>query len=129
MGAWLPEPMVVFSGVRDDVASVACRERGDPLQQMLLRDSISVAYLIMLEELSPAERAIFLLREIFAYDFDDIAEMVNKKLDNCRQILSRAKKKLDSYNKSSLYSSLSMQDHNTDGSKGYNSSVNQAILA
>lgn len=105
-GAWLPEPMVRFGEERAAHHAAADHEGDDPLQRLLLQDSLSVAYLIMLEQLSPIERAIFLLREVFAYSFEEAAHIVDKKPDNCRQILSRAKKKLASYEHSSIYPSM-----------------------
>ena len=56
-----------------------------------LADSLAVAFLMMLEELSPAERAVFLLREAFDYDHDEIAGIVGKAEANCRKMFSRAK--------------------------------------
>jgi len=60
----------------------------------VMRESLSVAFLTMLERLQPVERAVFLLREVFDYDYPDIAEFVGRKQAACRQIFSRAKKRL-----------------------------------
>jgi RNA polymerase sigma-70 factor (ECF subfamily) len=73
-GEWLPEPLV------DDEA--VCHAE--------TADSLSLAFLHMLEKLSPVERAVFLLREVFDYPYDGVAEIVGKSPENCRQILSRA---------------------------------------
>jgi RNA polymerase sigma-70 factor, ECF subfamily len=73
-GEWLPEPLV------DDEAA----------RHAETADSLSLAFLHLLEKLSPVERAVFLLREVFDYPYDDVAEIVGKSPDNCRQILSRA---------------------------------------
>lgn len=59
-----------------------------------LADSLSVALLVVLKALSPLERAVFLLREIFDCDYDEIATIVGKKEDNCRQILRRARERV-----------------------------------
>ena len=59
-----------------------------------MRESLSVAFLVMLERLQPVERAVFLLREVFDYDYPDIAEFVGRKPAACRQIFSRAKRRL-----------------------------------
>jgi len=56
-----------------------------------------MAFLVLLEELSPIERAVFLLRDVFDYDYDDIAQIVDKSEANCRQILVRAKKHIGSH--------------------------------
>jgi RNA polymerase sigma-70 factor, ECF subfamily len=73
-GEWLPEPLVEDEAVRH--AETA--------------DSLSLAFLHLLEKLSPVERAVFLLREVFDYSYDEVAQIVGKSPDNCRQILSRA---------------------------------------
>jgi RNA polymerase sigma-70 factor (ECF subfamily) len=73
-GEWLPEPLVEDEAVRH--AETA--------------DSLSLAFLHLLEKLSPVERAVFLLREVFDYPYDEVAAIVGKSPDNCRQILSRA---------------------------------------
>lgn len=80
IGEWLPEPVS-----REDEGPEAAAER---------RDSLSYAFLVLLERLAPAERAIFVLREAFQYDYEAIAEMVGKTESNCRQIFSRAKRVL-----------------------------------
>ncbi len=59
---------------------------------MIKLESISLAFLHLLESLSPEERAVFLLREVFDYEYREIAEFINKSETNCRQLFSRAKK-------------------------------------
>jgi RNA polymerase sigma-70 factor, ECF subfamily len=73
-GEWLPEPLVDDEAVRH--AETA--------------DSLSMTFLHLLEKLSPVERAVFLLREVFDYEYDDVARIVGKSPANCRQILARA---------------------------------------
>jgi len=73
-GEWLPEPLVEDEAMRH--AETA--------------DSLSLTFLHLLEKLSPVERAVFLLREVFDYPYDEVAEIVGKSPDNCRQILARA---------------------------------------
>lgn len=80
VGDWLPEPLV---GAADDPA--------DRAEQA---DSLSLAFLVVLERLAPVERAVFLLREVFAYDYDGIAGIVGKSPANCRQILARARRRV-----------------------------------
>ncbi len=82
MGTWLPEPILT-----DPEADVA--------QQVETADSLSLAFLVLLESLTPVERAVFLLREVFDYAYDEIAEIVGKSEDNCRQIAVRARKQVD----------------------------------
>jgi RNA polymerase sigma-70 factor (ECF subfamily) len=79
VGMWLPEPLLV-----DPMPDVAAHAE--------IADSLSMAFLVVLETLSPIERAVFLLREVFEFDYDEIAEIVGKTSDNCRQLLVRAKK-------------------------------------
>ncbi len=78
-GTWLPEPLVV---------SV---DQSSPENMLETRDNLSAAFLIVLEALSPVERAVYLLRESFDAPFDEIAEVVEKTPENCRQILHRAR--------------------------------------
>ena len=81
VGIWLPEPLLTA-------------ETETPLELAALADSLSIAFLVMLEQLSPIERATFLLREVFDYEYRDIAAIVNKSEANCRQIVSRARRSL-----------------------------------
>jgi RNA polymerase sigma-70 factor (ECF subfamily) len=82
VGQWLPEPLV------DERAA-------DPADTSILADSLSLAFLVLLETLSPVERAVFILREGFNCEFSEIAHMVEKSETNCRQILTRARKRID----------------------------------
>ena len=80
LGPWLPEPLLT----EDDPES--------PTSQAEKLESISMAFLVLLERLTPVERAVFLLREVFDYPYAEIAAIVGKEEVSCRQILSRAKK-------------------------------------
>jgi RNA polymerase sigma-70 factor (ECF subfamily) len=82
IGPWLPEPLLTSN--EPDVANAA-----------VTSDSLSMAFLVLLETLSPVERAVFLLREVFAYDYEDIARIVGKSQPNCRQLLARARRHVD----------------------------------
>jgi RNA polymerase sigma-70 factor (ECF subfamily) len=77
IGPWLPEPLV------------ADREP-DAATRVEVADSLSMAFLVVLESLTPVERAAFLLREVFQYDYADIAVIIGKSEVNCRQIVRRA---------------------------------------
>ncbi len=81
VGAWLPEPLLVDE---TDVAAEAEQA-----------DSISMAFLVLLESLSPLERAVFLLREAFDYDYAAIGEIVERTPENCRQVAMRARRRID----------------------------------
>ncbi len=68
----------------------------DPIIEASLSDSLSQALWVLLERLSPMERLIFLLREVFDYDYEEIATIASKSVANCRQMLCRAKHRLTS---------------------------------
>jgi RNA polymerase sigma-70 factor, ECF subfamily len=82
VGTWLPEPLVT-----DPVP--------DASQQAETADSLSMAFLVLLENLSPVERAVFLLREVFEYGYEEIALVVGKSEENCRQIAVRARRHVE----------------------------------
>ncbi|HEY7068154.1 MAG TPA: RNA polymerase sigma-70 factor [Chloroflexota bacterium] len=78
VGPWLPEPLVVEQ--EPDVADTAA-----------LHESLSMAFLVLLESLTPLERAVFLLHDVFGYDFAEVARVVGKSEANCRQLARRAR--------------------------------------
>jgi RNA polymerase sigma-70 factor (ECF subfamily) len=79
VGDWLPEPLIT-----DD--------QDDPARQAEMADSLSMAFLTLLERLSPEQRAVFLLREVFDYPYDEIAAIVGKSEENARQLAVRARR-------------------------------------
>jgi RNA polymerase sigma-70 factor (ECF subfamily) len=81
VGPWLPEPYVKGEGQ-------------DPLDDYISKESLTTAYLLLLQQLSVNERVVFLLREIFQYSFQEIADMTGKSAGNCRQIYYRAKRSI-----------------------------------
>ncbi len=84
LGPWLPEPLITPEALK----AVSLEERVDQ------EESISLAFLLLLEQLQPIERAVFLLREVFEYDYAEIATFLGKSEVACRQCFSRAKKHL-----------------------------------
>lgn len=92
VGPWLPEPLVQIHAV--DTVDAGAVAGQDPLQKIVLEDTISYAFLFLLERLTPVERAVFILREAFEYDYRDIADFVNKTEPGCRKIYSRLKRKI-----------------------------------
>jgi len=84
VGPWLPEP------IQTDEAA----EASDPERRVDLEESISLAFLMLLEQLQPFERAVFLLREVFGYEFTEIAAILEKSEAACRRSFSRAKQHL-----------------------------------
>jgi RNA polymerase sigma-70 factor (ECF subfamily) len=83
-GEWLPEPVAVdkFDG------------EAQPERAVELRESLSYAFMVLLERLTPAERAVFLLRDVFDYDYREIAPVIEKSEAACRQIIHRARAQL-----------------------------------
>jgi RNA polymerase sigma-70 factor, ECF subfamily len=82
VGAWLPEPLVTG-------------EDADPAGHAETADSLSLAFLVLLERLSPVQRAVFLLHEVFGYGYAEIAGLVGRSEDNCRQIAARARRHVE----------------------------------
>jgi len=81
IGIWLPEPL-------QNLGRDTARTRIETYH------ALSIGMLVLMEKLTPQERAIFLLKEIFAYDYYELADIFDKSTDNCRQILKRAKDNL-----------------------------------
>jgi RNA polymerase sigma-70 factor (TIGR02957 family) len=82
VGEWLPEPIVTDA-------------QDDPARQAEMADSLSLAMLVLLESLSPEQRAVLLLHDVFDYDHAQIAEIIGKSPDNVRQLASRARRHVD----------------------------------
>ncbi len=81
IGPWLPEPIVTAHQDRPDAG-------------VELAESLTMAFMVLLESLAPAERAAFLLHEVFEYDYPEIAEILEKSEANCRQMIHRAKERV-----------------------------------
>jgi RNA polymerase sigma-70 factor, ECF subfamily len=84
VGEWLPEPLLADDG------------EDDPAAQAEEADSLSMAFLLLLERLSPVERAVFLLHDVFGYGYEEVAAIVGKREDNCRQLALRARAHIES---------------------------------
>jgi len=82
VGPWFPEPLLADP-------------YQDPARAAELADSVSMAALLLLERLSPLERAVFVLREVFRFEYDEIASAVGRSEDACRQLASRARRHMD----------------------------------
>lgn len=81
VGSWLPEPLLTT--------------RDDPATQTEAADSLSMAFLLLLERLTPVERAVLLLHDVFAYEHREIAPIVGKSEANCRQLALRARRQIE----------------------------------
>jgi RNA polymerase sigma-70 factor (ECF subfamily) len=82
VGEWLPEPLLTDS-------------YEDPARSAELADSVSMAALVLLERLSPLERAVFVLREVFGFSFAEVSSAVGRSEDSCRQLAVRARRHMD----------------------------------
>jgi RNA polymerase sigma-70 factor, ECF subfamily len=82
VGTWLPDPVVTDA-------------ESDAATQAETADSLSMAFLVLLESLTPVERAVFLLRDVFDYGYDEIAAVVGRSEQNCRQIAVRARRQVE----------------------------------
>jgi RNA polymerase sigma-70 factor (ECF subfamily) len=81
VGTWLPEPVITDEGWESE-------------RDAETADSLSMGFLVLLESLTPVERAVFLLREVFEYPYEDIGLIVRKNAENCRQIAVRARRQV-----------------------------------
>jgi RNA polymerase sigma-70 factor (TIGR02957 family) len=82
VGEWLPEPLLTS-------------EEEDPARQAEMADSLSMSFLVLLESLSPEQRAVFLLHDVFDYPYEEVARIVGKTEANARQLASRARRHVD----------------------------------
>lgn len=80
VGMWLPEPLV--------------EESDEPSESFVMKESLPTAYLLLLQQLSEVERIVFILREVFSYEYEEIASIVDKSSVNCRKIFQRARKSI-----------------------------------
>jgi RNA polymerase sigma-70 factor (ECF subfamily) len=85
VGPWLPEPLML--------------DEQDPAADVVLAESVSMAMMVVLETLGPDERAVFVLREVFGFDYDEIASAVGKSTSAVRQIAHRAREHVQSRRK------------------------------
>jgi RNA polymerase sigma-70 factor (ECF subfamily) len=83
LGPWIPEPIVTH---QSNTLSVT------PENRITEHETVAMAFMVLLESLTPVERAVFLLREVFEYNYSEIGRIVEKNEAACRQIFSRAKK-------------------------------------
>jgi len=91
IGEWLPEPVspsAMWTSLSGD------RDTGDPAELVALEESLDVALLVVLETMTPAERVVFVLHEVFGYRFADIGDIVGRSTGACRQLASSARRRL-----------------------------------
>ena len=85
VGSWLPEPQV---------ENFPAQKHTDPQHSLELAEDLSIAFLLALESLSPSERVVFILHDVFAYSFNEVADILEREPASCRQLASRARKAL-----------------------------------
>ncbi|WP_242902965.1 RNA polymerase sigma factor SigJ [Actinomadura terrae] len=90
VGPWLPEPLVTGERPRADPAG-----GGDPADRVTLDESLSMALLVVLESLTPAERTAFVLHDVFGVGFAEIGEVVGREPAACRQLAVRARRRIE----------------------------------
>ncbi|WP_144511891.1 RNA polymerase sigma-70 factor [Bacillus sp. FJAT-22090] len=91
VGQWNPEPLLLT-----DIHGL------NPSEAILQKEGLSIAYLRMMEHLTPDERAVLILREVFDFSYSEITNFLDKKEENCRKIFSRAKQKVNRIESESL---------------------------
>jgi RNA polymerase sigma-70 factor (ECF subfamily) len=87
MGPWLPEPL-------PDPAEWSTARPGDPADRVTLDESVSMAFLVVLESMTPAERVAFILHDVFGYRFTEVAEITGRSPAACRQLASTARRRI-----------------------------------
>ncbi|GAA5203458.1 RNA polymerase sigma factor SigJ [Microbacterium jejuense] len=89
VGEWLPEPLP-----HEVAVTLSVLRAGDPADQVVRDESLSMAFLVMLESMTPAERVAFVLHDVFAYSFPEIAEVLQRSPAAARQLASSARRQL-----------------------------------
>jgi RNA polymerase sigma-70 factor (ECF subfamily) len=91
VGAWIPEPL---PGSREWVSGGPGGTTADPAERVTLDESINMAFLVVLESMTPAERVAFILHDVFCYSFAEVAEIVGRTPAACRQLASSARRRI-----------------------------------
>ncbi|QDZ16500.1 RNA polymerase sigma factor SigJ [Humibacter ginsenosidimutans] len=94
VGEWIPEPVPDAVGWATSTAGAAASTPSDPAERVTLDESITMAFLVVLEAMSPAERVSFVLHDVFGYSFAEIAEIVGRTPAACRQLAYSARRRL-----------------------------------
>jgi len=90
VGEWIPEPLPERTGLLSGQPGAA----GDPADRVTLDESVSMAFLVVLESMTPAERVAFILHDVFRYPFAEVAEIVGRTPAACRQLASSARRRV-----------------------------------
>ena len=92
VGDWIPEPL---PGGTEWINGRMAEPAADPADRVTLDESLSMAFLVVLESMTPAERVAFILHDVFRYSFAEVAEVVGRTPAACRQLASSAKRHID----------------------------------
>jgi RNA polymerase sigma factor (sigma-70 family) len=95
VGEWIPEPLpgrTAWLGGRSEATTA---DPADPADRVTLDESVSMAFLVVLESMTPAERVAFILHDVFRYPFADVARIVGRTPGACRQLASSARRRID----------------------------------
>ena len=91
VGEWIPEPL---PAPREWISGQAGGTTADPADRVTLDESINMAFLVVLESMTPAERVAFILHDVFRYSFSEVAEIVGRTPAACRQLASSARRRI-----------------------------------
>lgn len=94
VGAWIPEPLPDRTEWFSGRAGGGRAESADPADQVTLDESVNMAFLVVLESMTPAERVAFILHDVFRYPFAEVAEIVGRTSAACRQLASSARRRI-----------------------------------
>ncbi|HEY7431221.1 MAG TPA: RNA polymerase sigma factor SigJ [Streptosporangiaceae bacterium] len=92
VGEWIPEPLPERT---EWIGGPAAAGPGDPADRVTLDESVNMAFLVVLESMTPAERVAFILHDVFRYSFAEVAEVVGRTPAACRQLASSARRRID----------------------------------
>ncbi|OKI01930.1 RNA polymerase subunit sigma-24 [Streptomyces sp. CB02923] len=93
VGAWLPEPLP-GRDARDHAGGAGPLGRADPADQIVLDESVAMAFLVVLESMTPAERVAFVLHDVFRYPFAEIAGVLGRTPAACKQLAASARRRV-----------------------------------
>jgi RNA polymerase sigma factor (sigma-70 family) len=91
VGEWIPEPL---PGASDWAGGPTASDTVDPVDRVTLDESINIAFLVVLQSMTPAERVAFVLHDVFRYSFADVSEVVGRTPAACRQLASSARRRI-----------------------------------
>ncbi|MFI6002175.1 RNA polymerase sigma factor SigJ [Streptomyces sp. NPDC051366] len=94
VGAWIPEPLPDRTEWHGGPAGGSSTEPADPADRVTLDESVSMAFLVVLEAMTPAERVAFILHDVFRYPFAEVAVIVGRTPAACRQLASSARRRI-----------------------------------